>query len=356
MVSTCSCWSFLVVRRAEDAVCAGRQLLDALLRPTSLALEARLCPRRQEKPATPSTGSTLDLSESESAFLSPCLRLEEAPLAHGITDLSTSEDATYHFEVLHPRLLAQEAPPAAFRAAPRRATLVNAMVDLQQQLELQEASLYLAVQLLDRCALELQERPELPSALLLVAAKFEEDPRPSFQRFLESSLGAFSESELLCMEVKVLHNVGFKLHGATAETHLKAVRSFLPGLSSDSRLLLRYIAELSLTAPESSTWLPSLHAAAVVLLMHQLEKRSAPRVLADVWGSRGSRQRALQLEAIVARIWSLLDERCWGDELAGRATYAKFATAQNDSISEKVKRSMQSSRSSRERSRSARRV
>lgn len=154
-----------------------------------------------------------------------------------------------------------------------RYTLVNWMVEMHQSFQLSNATLFLAVNLVDRFLssqdVALKNLQLLASAAMFVASKYEDLQYPLSSEIVEIASFAFSKDELLKMERILLKVLDFNITVATVypflKRYLKCARCDFNQLA-----LAYYLAELSLLEEASLHYLPSQIASACIYIAGKL--------------------------------------------------------------------------------------
>ncbi|KAG2374356.1 hypothetical protein C9374_010926 [Naegleria lovaniensis] len=154
-----------------------------------------------------------------------------------------------------------------------RFTVVNWMIEMHQKFQLNNATLFLAVNLLDRF-LSLQDVPLkslqlLAATCMFVAAKYEELQYPVSAEIVEISSHVFSKDELLKMERILLKELDFNITVATVYPFLKRY-SKCARCDFNQLALAYYLAELSLLEEASLYYLPSQIASACIYIAGRL--------------------------------------------------------------------------------------
>ncbi|KYN15838.1 G2/mitotic-specific cyclin-B3 [Trachymyrmex cornetzi] len=150
-----------------------------------------------------------------------------------------------------------------------RALLVDWMVEVQESFELNHETLYLAVKLVDLYLTKMTVGKEtlqlLGAASLFIASKFDERIPPMVEDFLYICDGAYTQRELIKMEMNVLKVVNFDLGMPLSYRFLRryarCVKVSMPTLT-----LARYILEHSLMDYTMIRFSDSKMAAAALLL------------------------------------------------------------------------------------------
>lgn len=157
-----------------------------------------------------------------------------------------------------------------------RERLVDWMTDLGLDRKVHWQTLFHAVQLTDRFLARRRDVPHtrlqlLGAAALYVACKFEEDFELVPRVFVEAADKAFTQKELLCMEISLLECLE---HELSVPTPLVFFERLLPthpsGSNSKAAWLGGLLLLLSLRTSETLRWLPSVQARAALGAAHRL--------------------------------------------------------------------------------------
>ncbi|KYQ49271.1 G2/mitotic-specific cyclin-B3 [Trachymyrmex zeteki] len=150
-----------------------------------------------------------------------------------------------------------------------RALLVDWMVEVQESFELNHETLYLAVKLVDLYLTKMTVGKEtlqlLGAASLFIASKFDERIPPMVEDFLYICDGAYTQRELIKMEMNVLKVVNFDLGIPLSYRFLRRYARCAK-VSMPTLTLARYILEHSLMDYTMVRFSDSKMAAAALLL------------------------------------------------------------------------------------------
>jgi hypothetical protein len=154
-----------------------------------------------------------------------------------------------------------------------RGILIDWLVDVHKKYKLRAETLFLAVQLIDRY-LEVQVTAQRHLQLvgvtaLMIAAKFEEIHPPQIKEYVYVTDKAYSQADIIKMEVCMLKALQFKLCCPTA-THFLDSYQGVNGCSDTHRDLALYLLELTLVDYKMLKYAPSHLAAASILLSNKL--------------------------------------------------------------------------------------
>jgi len=167
-----------------------------------------------------------------------------------------------------------------------RSVLIDWLIGVHLQFHLLQETLYTTVAILDRY-LQLDVKKISRSKLqlvgvasMLIAAKYEEIYAPEVKDFVYITDRAYTEKDILKMEVKILAALNFDL-GRPLPLHFLRRASKAGGVEAATHTLAKYIMELSLGSYTMCSVSPSvLAASALALAMKSLESGSK---LSEVW-------------------------------------------------------------------------
>ncbi|KOC60224.1 G2/mitotic-specific cyclin-B3 [Habropoda laboriosa] len=155
-----------------------------------------------------------------------------------------------------------------------RALLVDWMVEVQESFELNHETLYLAVKLVDLYLTKVTVGKEtlqlLGAASLFIASKYDERIPPMVEDFLYICDGAYTQRELLRMEMSVLKVVDFDLGIPLSYRFLRRYARCAK-VSMPTLTLARYILEYSLMDYSTIMISDSKMATAALLLALQMK-------------------------------------------------------------------------------------
>jgi len=167
-----------------------------------------------------------------------------------------------------------------------RAVLIDWLVGVHLQFHLLQETLYTTVAILDRFlqdevgSIKRQKLQLVGVAAMLIAAKYEEIYAPEVKDFVYITDRAYSERDILKMEIRILATLKFDL-GRPLPLHFLRRASKAGGVEAATHTLAKYIMELSLGAYGMCAVAPSkLAAAALLLSIHLLDPTSS---LQSVW-------------------------------------------------------------------------
>lgn len=158
-----------------------------------------------------------------------------------------------------------------------RSLLVDWMVEVQESFELNHETLYLAVKLVDLYLTKVTVGKEtlqlLGAASLFIASKFDERIPPMVEDFLYICDGAYTQKELLRMEMNILRIVDFDLGIPLSYRFLRRYARCAK-VSMPTLTLARYILEYSLMDYATIMFSDSKMAAAALFLALQMKELS----------------------------------------------------------------------------------
>merc|ERR1740116_368428 len=167
-----------------------------------------------------------------------------------------------------------------------RAVLIDWLVGVHLQFHLLQETLYTTVAILDRFlqdevgSIKRQKLQLVGVAAMLIAAKYEEIYAPEVKDFVYITDRAYSERDILKMEIRVLAVLNFNL-GRPLPLHFLRRASKAGGVDAATHTLAKYIMELSLGSYTMAAVAPSqLAAAALALAMRLLDPCAE---LKDLW-------------------------------------------------------------------------
>jgi len=152
-----------------------------------------------------------------------------------------------------------------------RSVLVDWLVGVHQQFHLLQETLYTTVAIMDRYLqedLQIISRKKLQLvgvAAMLVAAKYEEIYAPEVKDFVYITDRAYTEHEILKMELRILQTLKFNL-GRPLPLHFLRRASKAGGVEAATHTLAKYLVELSLVQYGMVHIQPSVVAAAALAL------------------------------------------------------------------------------------------
>merc|ERR1719174_1371782 len=158
-------------------------------------------------------------------------------------------------------------------SAKMRGILIDWLIDVHKKYKLRAETLFLVVQIVDRFLNKeviAQHHLQLVGVTaLMIAAKFEEIHPPQIKEFVYVTDKAYSQEEILKMEVCMLKTLQFKICCPTA-MHFFDKYQAINGCTDTHRHLAQYLLELTLVDYKMLKYAPSHLAAASLLLSNKL--------------------------------------------------------------------------------------
>jgi len=169
-----------------------------------------------------------------------------------------------------------------------RAVLIDWLIGVHLQFHLLQETLYTTIAIIDRylqveIPRSVVSRSKLQLvgvAAMLIAAKYEEIYAPEVKDFVYITDRAYTEKEILKMEVKILSTLKFDL-GRPLPLHFLRRASKAGGVEAVTHTLAKYIMELSLGAYTMCSVPPSKLASAALALSMKVLEPSIP--LEEAW-------------------------------------------------------------------------
>merc|ERR1711915_940733 len=166
---------------------------------------------------------------------------------------------------------------------------VDWLIGVHLQFHLLQETLYTTIAIIDRyLQIEIPRSGVARSKLqlvgvaaMLIAAKYEEIYAPEVKDFVYITDRAYTEKEILKMEVKILSTLKFDL-GRPLPLHFLRRASKAGGVEAATHTLAKYIMELSLVEYSLVSVPPSLLAAASLALAMRLLEPAVSSLL-EVW-------------------------------------------------------------------------
>merc|ERR1712141_383323 len=152
-----------------------------------------------------------------------------------------------------------------------RAVLVDWLIQVHQQFNLLQETLYLTVAILDRflqdhaSKIERKQLQLVGVASMFIAAKYEEMYAPEIGDFVYITDRAYTESQIREMEMRILDTLGFDL-GRPLPLHFLRRNSKAGNVDALTHTMVKYIMELTLVEYKMAHWKPSLVAASALAL------------------------------------------------------------------------------------------
>ena len=174
-----------------------------------------------------------------------------------------------------------------------RAILVDWLVEVAEEYQLHQDTLYLCIHLLDRSLSKIcvprAKLQLLGCAAMLLASKYEEVYAPPVDDFVYISDNTYSREEVLEMERQVLHKLEFRLTSTTAWPFLTRFVKCV-GSPDRERYMARYLSELALLDYGMLRYRPSMIAAAAMNLARQTIYHTERNDSVDPWPEALQRQ------------------------------------------------------------------
>jgi len=209
-----------------------------------------------------------------------------------------------------------------------RSVLIDWLVGVHLQFHLLQETLYTTVAILDRYL-----QSELPTitrkklqlvgvASMLIAAKYEEIYAPEVKDFVYITDKAYTEKEILKMEIKILIGLKFDL-GRPLPLHFLRRASKAGGVDAATHTLAKYIVELSLGVYSLCSVPPSeVAAAGLALAMRLLEPGSN---LAVVWSPSLKAYTKYNIQGLAPTIQQLAEVLFLAPSAKLATVYTKYA-------------------------------
>jgi len=150
--------------------------------------------------------------------------------------------------------------------------LVNWMIEVQEEFELKDQTLYLAVNYMDR-VLKCLQIPKFAIQLLgitclFIASKYEEIYPPDISKFLFVCDSTYNKDQVIGMEYKILTALKFQLTCVSLKNFFSFYWNVLEVDEDEKEIrdLCFYLGELTLPVYEFRKYLPSKVAASIVCL------------------------------------------------------------------------------------------
>jgi len=152
-----------------------------------------------------------------------------------------------------------------------RAVLVDWLIQVHQQFNLLQETLYLTIAVLDRFLqvyagkVERKQLQLVGVAAMFIASKYEEMYAPEIGDFVYITDRAYTESQIREMEMRILDTLGFDL-GRPLPLHFLRRNSKAGNVDALTHTMAKYIMELTLVEYKMAHWKPSLVAASALAL------------------------------------------------------------------------------------------
>jgi G2/mitotic-specific cyclin-B, other len=157
-----------------------------------------------------------------------------------------------------------------------RAILIDWLVDVHLKFKLLPETLFLTINLIDRylsiVQIARQKLQLVGVASMLIATKYEEIYPPEVKDFEYVTDRAYTKSEILDMEGKIISALNFNLTTTSSYRFLERYAK-VAGFDEKNFNLARYLLELALIEHKMSKYLPSNLACSAVYLVNKITKR-----------------------------------------------------------------------------------
>jgi cyclin A len=200
--------------------------------------------------------------------------------------------------------------------AAQRQVLVDWLVEVADEFQLSQTTLFLAVSLLDRflsrscipcTALQL-----LGITCVWVAAKYEDVYPPSAEELVDMTDGTYSVAEVLQMERKVLAGLRWELSAPTTRLFLEAYSEQRQQACGRAIMLAEYLLELALLEYGCLAFRPSQLAAAALYLAELTEQQSRCAGSSSSSSKKGAAARpVLPLQQVLPALAALHQAHAW---------------------------------------------
>lgn len=155
-----------------------------------------------------------------------------------------------------------------------RSVLVDWMVEVQENFELNHETLYLSVKLVDlhlqKVAIQRKDLQLIGATSILIAAKFDERYAPYVEDILYICDDAYTKSQLMDTERKILTTIGYDINIPISYRFLRRFAK-VAKTSMETLTLARFILELSLQQYDLVSESDSLRAAAALWLALKMQ-------------------------------------------------------------------------------------
>ena len=187
-----------------------------------------------------------------------------------------------------------------------RSVLVEWLVEVHQQFELLQETLYLSVAVLDRYLQAAAEKVPRKHLLLVgvtamfIASKYEEKYATEIGDFVYITDDAYTQSEIRTMEIKMLEVLKFDL-GRPLPLHFLTRNSRAGQLDATVHTMATYVMELTLLEYNLAHVLPS-EVAAVALAFSLKALDSEDKALSELWSTTLQYYSQYSLEEIASTL------------------------------------------------------
>merc|ERR1712126_324580 len=186
-----------------------------------------------------------------------------------------------------------------------RAVLIDWLVGVHMQFHLLQETLYTTVAILDRFlqvevgSITRSKLQLVGVAAMLVASKYEEIYAPEVKDFVYITDRAYTEKDILRMEIKILAALNFDL-GRPLPVHFLRRASKAGGVEVATHTLAKYILELSLGSYSMVSVPPSLLAASALALAIRILDPSSR--MSNVWSKTLSHYTRYNIEQLMPTV------------------------------------------------------
>jgi len=188
-----------------------------------------------------------------------------------------------------------------------RSVLIDWLIGVHLQFHLLQETLYTTVAIIDRYLQVEIERGTVSRgklqlvgvAAMLVAAKYEEIYAPEVKDFVYITDRAYTEREILKMEIKILSTLSFDL-GRPLPLHFLRRASKAGGVEAITHTLAKYIMELSLGSYSMVSVSPSMLASSALALAIRILDPSSR--MSNVWSKTLSHYTRYDIEELLPTV------------------------------------------------------
>lgn len=208
-----------------------------------------------------------------------------------------------------------------------RAVLIDWLVGVHLQFHLLQETLYITVAILDRylqadlSSITRKKLQLVGVTAMLIAAKYEEIYAPEVKDFVYITDRAYTEKEILKMEMRILTVLNFDL-GRPLPLHFLRRASKAGGVDAATHTLAKYIVELSLGVYSLCSVAPSkLAAASLALAIRLLEPGTS---LETVWSNNLVHYTKYEMDTLFPVVASLAEALFLAPSSKLSTVYTKF--------------------------------
>jgi len=191
-----------------------------------------------------------------------------------------------------------------------RAVLVDWLIQVHQQFNLLQETLYLTVAILDRFLQDAAgkiERKQLQLvgvASMFIASKYEEMYAPEIGDFVYITDRAYTESQIREMEIKILEALAFEL-GRPLPLHFLRRNSKAGNVDALTHTLAKYAMELTLVDYQMVHIKPSILAASALALSLKVLDLEKDKPIRELWSPTLIHYTGLRFDAIAGTVEKL---------------------------------------------------